>query len=235
MSSSLSATQTAGGSNLTNASSIGSASSSAAQATFGKNFDTFLKLLTAQLQNQDPLSPMDSTQFTSQLVQFSSVEQAIRQNTNLETLISMQKNSQSATAVSYIGKTVEMTGDKVGLYGGEGTISYSLPEDASRVIVSIYNTDGQLVARTEGETSQGDHFLKWNGYSDTGVKLADGDYSVNVSAMNAAGGAITTSSKVIGKVTQVDFQNGTVMLTVNGNKLPLSQLTTVRGDSTLGT
>ncbi|MBI3505786.1 MAG: flagellar hook assembly protein FlgD [Proteobacteria bacterium] len=235
MSTSLAATQTAGGTNKTNASSMGSASSTAAQATFGKNFDTFLKLLTAQLQNQDPLSPMDSTQFTSQLVQFSSVEQAIRQNTNLETLISMQQNTQSANAVNYIGKTVEMTGDKVGLYGGQGTITYTLPEDASRVIVSVYNKDGQLVAHQDGETSSGDHFLTWNGYSDTGTKLADGDYTVNVSAMNANGGAITTTNKVIGKVTQVDYASGTVLLTVNGNKLPLSQLSTVRGDSTLGT
>lgn len=229
MSSSITATQTAGGSNLTNASSVGSATSSAAQATFGKNFDTFLKLLTAQLQNQDPLSPMDTTQFTQQLVQFSSVEQSIRQNQNLETLISMQRNSQSANAVNYIGKTVEMTGSLVGLYGGEGTITYTLPEAAARVVVSIYNKDGQLVARTEGDTEAGDHALTWNGFSDAGTKLPDGDYEVEISAMNSTGGAIQTSSKVIGVVTQVDYANGTVLLTVNGNKLPLSQLSTVRG------
>jgi flagellar basal-body rod modification protein FlgD len=228
MSSSLAATQTAGGTNLTTGSAA-SGSAAAAKATFGSNFDTFLKLLTTQLQNQDPLSPMDTTQFTQQLVQFSSVEQSIRQNQNLETLISMQRNSQSANAVNYIGKTVEMTGNTVGLYGGEGTITYTLPEDAARVVVSIYNKDGQLVARTEGETASGDHALKWNGYSDAGTKLADGDYSVEISAMNSNGGAIQTSSKVIGTVTQVDYANGTVLLTVNGNKLPLSQLSTVRG------
>ncbi len=228
MSSSLAATQTAGGTNLTTGSAA-SGSAAAAKATFGSNFDTFLKLLTTQLQNQDPLSPMDTTQFTQQLVQFSSVEQSIRQNQNLETLISMQRNSQSANAVNYIGKTVEMTGSLVGLYGGEGTITYTLPEAAARVVVSIYNKDGQLVARTEGETDAGDHALTWNGYSDSGSKLPDGDYQVEISAMNSTGGAIQTSSKVIGTVTQVDYANGTVLLTVNGNKLPLSQLSTVRG------
>ncbi|MFM7344999.1 MAG: flagellar hook assembly protein FlgD [Tagaea sp.] len=89
---------TSGGNTTSTSAAQGSAA--AASATFGKNFDTFLKLLTTQLQNQDPLSPMDTTQFTQQLVQFSSVEQSIRQNQNLETLISFQKNAQSANAVS---------------------------------------------------------------------------------------------------------------------------------------
>ncbi len=233
MSSSLLATQTAGGTNKTTGSAASSSSTTAAaQATFGKNFDTFLKLLTTQLQNQDPLSPMDSTQFTSQLVQFSSVEQSIRQNQNLETLISMQQTSQSANAVNYIGKTVELTGDKVSLVGGEGIITYTLPEEASRVIVSIYNKDGQLVARSDADTTAGDNALKWNGYSDAGVKMADGEYQVEVSAIDGVGNPIKTSSAVVGVVTQVDYSNGNVFLTVNGNKIPLSQLTAVRASPT---
>ena len=226
MSTSLAATQAAGGTNMTTASS---ASSAAAGATFGKNFDTFLKLLTAQLQNQNPLSPMDTTQFTQQLVQFSSVEQAIRQNSNLETLISMQKNSQAANAVNYIGKTVEMTGDKVGVVNGQGTITYSLPEDAGRVVISIYDSSGTLVRRMDGDTSAGDNLVGWNGVSDVGQQLPDGDYSVEIAAQSATGGAIATSNKLLGVVTQVDYVAGTVMLTVNGTKLPLAQLSTVRG------
>jgi flagellar basal-body rod modification protein FlgD len=228
MSTSLAATQAAGGANKTTASS---ASSAAAGATFGKNFDTFLKLLTAQLQNQNPLSPMDTTQFTQQLVQFSSVEQAIRQNTNLETLISMQKNSQAANAVNYIGKTVEMTGDKVGVVNGQGTITYTLPEDAGRVVISIYDSSGTLVRRMDGDTTAGDNFINWNGVSDSGQQLPDGDYNVEIAAQNATGGAIATSNKLLGVVTQVDYVAGTVMLTVNGTKLPLAQLSTVRGVS----
>jgi flagellar basal-body rod modification protein FlgD len=228
MSTSLAATQAAGGTNMTTASS---ASSAAAGATFGKNFDTFLKLLTAQLQNQNPLSPMDTTQFTQQLVQFSSVEQAIRQNSNLETLISMQKNSQAANAVNYIGKTVEMTGDKVGVVNGQGTITYTLPEDAGRVVISIYDSSGTLVRRMDGDTTAGDNFVRWNGVSDSGQQLPDGDYTVEVAAQNATGGAIATNNKLLGVVTQVDYVAGTVMLTVNGTKLPLSQLATVRGVS----
>lgn len=217
---------TSNGSNISTATTTTAASS---QATFGKNFDTFLKLLTSQLQNQNPLSPMDTTQFTQQLVQFSSVEQAIKQNSNLETLISMQRNSQSANAVNYIGKTVDMSGDRVGLVGGEGKITYSLPETAGRVLINIYDTSGKLVTRKEGSTEAGSNIVKWDGRSDTGSQLPDGDYNVEISALNGTGGPITIDKKVSGTVTAVDYANGTVLLTVNGTKLPLSQLASVRG------
>ena len=118
MSTSLASAQSA--SNATSTSSTAAKGTAAAsRATFGDNYDTFLKLLTSQLQNQNPLSPMDSTQFTSQLVQYSSVEQAIKQNENLEKLIAMQSSTQSANAVGYIGKSVDMSGERVGLVSGE--------------------------------------------------------------------------------------------------------------------
>jgi flagellar basal-body rod modification protein FlgD len=221
-----SSVSTANGAGVATASS---ATAAASKATFGNNFDTFLKLLTSQLQNQNPLSPMDTTQFTQQLVQFSSVEQAIRQNSNLETLISMQRNSQSANAVNYIGKTVSMTGDIVGLVNGEGRITYNLPETAGRVTINIYDNSGKLLARTEGDTGQGAHAVKWNGRSDTGAQLPDGDYKVEIAAQSTTGGSIPVDKRVSGEVTSVDYTGGTVMLTVNGTKLPISQLSSVYG------
>lgn len=213
----------------TTATSAAQGSAAAASATFGKNFDTFLKLLTTQLQNQDPLSPMDTTAFTQQLVQFSSVEQSIRQNQNLETLIAFQKNAQSANAVSYIGKTVEMSGDKVGVVGGKGTITYQLPEAANRTIINIYDKDGKLVTRLEGTSRQGDNTVDWNGRSDTGAQLPDGDYKVEVVASDFSGRALRVNTALTGKVTDVHFVEGSTLLTVNGVRLPLSQLTAVRG------
>jgi flagellar basal-body rod modification protein FlgD len=213
----------------TTATSAAQGSAAAASATFGKNFDTFLKLLTTQLQNQDPLSPMDTTAFTQQLVQFSSVEQSIRQNQNLETLISFQKNAQSANAVSYIGKTVEMSGDKVGVVGGKGTITYQLPEAANRTIINIYDKDGKLVTRLEGTSRQGDNTVDWNGRSDTGAQLPDGDYKVEVVASDFSGRALRVNTALTGTVTDVHFVEGSTLLTVNGVRLPLSQLTAVRG------
>ena len=222
------------GSASNTASSAAAGASAAAKSTFGSNFDTFLKILTTQLQHQDPTSPMDTTTFTTQLVQFSQVEQSIRQNTNLETLIQMQQNSQAANAVNYIGKTVEMSNDTVGLVNGEGTITYTLPQQAARTIISIYNQSGSLVAQQEGENDQGDHVFKWNGASNSGTKMTDGTYYVTVSAQDAAGKSIDTTGRVIGEVSKVDYTGGTVLLTVNGLQLPLAQLATVRG-SALGT
>jgi flagellar basal-body rod modification protein FlgD len=217
----------------TTATSAAQGSAAAASATFGKNFDTFLKLLTTQLQNQDPLSPMDTTQFTQQLVQFSSVEQSIRQNQNLETLIAYQKNAQSSGAVGYIGKTVEMSGDKVGLVGGRGNITYDLPEAANRTIVNIYDKDGKLVTRLEGTSRQGQNAVEWNGRSDTGAQLPDGDYKVEIVASDFAGRALRVNTALTGPVTDVHFVDGSTLLTVNGVRLPLSQLTAVRGTSTI--
>lgn len=213
----------------TTATSAAQGSAAAASATFGKNFDTFLRLLTTQLQNQDPLSPMDTTQFTQQLVQFSSVEQSIRQNQNLETLIAFQKNAQSSSAVSYIGKTVEMSGDKVGVVGGQGAITYQLPEAANRTIVNIFDKDGKMVARLEGTSRQGDNVVDWNGRADTGAQLPDGDYKVEIVASDFAGRALRVNTALTGTVTDVHFVDGSTLLTVNGVRLPLSQLTAVRG------
>jgi flagellar basal-body rod modification protein FlgD len=228
MSTSLASAQTASSATSTS-STAAKGTAAASRATFGDNYDTFLKLLTSQLQNQNPLSPMDSTQFTSQLVQYSSVEQAIKQNENLEKLISMQSSTQSANAVGYIGKSVDMSGERVGLVNGEGKVTYSLPETAGRVLINIYDTSGKLAARLEGDTGAGSHIVKWNGRSDTGAQLPDGDYRVEVSAQNAAGAALTVDKKISGTVTAVDYTGNAVMLTVNGTKLPLSQLATVYG------
>ncbi|MBL0931238.1 MAG: flagellar hook assembly protein FlgD [Alphaproteobacteria bacterium] len=219
------------GSITTNYASGGAATgaSAASAATFGKNFDTFLKLLTAQLQNQNPLSPMDTTQFTQQLVQFSSVEQSIRQNQNLETLIALQKSSQAGNAVSYIGKEVDLNGSVVGLVDSVGVVTYELPEEASRTIINIYDKDGALVRRMEGTNKAGRNAVEWNGTSDTGAQVPDGDYKVEVVAQNAAAQNITVKTVITGVVSDVRFINGTTMLTVDGVTLPLSQLGAVRG------
>ena len=219
------------GSITTNYTSGGAATgaSAASAATFGKNFDTFLKLLTSQLQNQNPLSPMDTTQFTQQLVQFSSVEQSIRQNQNLETLIALQKSSQAGNAVSYIGKTVDVNGDVVGLVGGEGVVTYQLADTAARTIVNIYDKDGKLVRRLEGDNTAGRNAVHWNGKSDTGAQLPDGDYKVEVVAQGYAAENIQVSTIITGVVSDVRFIGGATMLTIDGVTLPLSQLGAVRG------
>ncbi len=100
------------------------------ESQIAANFDTFLLLLTAQLKNQDPLEPMDSNQFTQQLVQFSQVEQQINANKNLESLIALTKARSSSDAVSYLGKTLTLTDGTAALMGGEAIWAYSLENDA---------------------------------------------------------------------------------------------------------
>src|SRR4029453_17851676 len=122
------------------------------ESQLAANFDTFLVLLTAQLKNQDPLEPMDSNEFTHQLVQFSSVEQQINSNKNLESLIALTKARGAADAVSYLGKTLTLTDGMAALMGGEANWAYSLENDAANATLVIRNMHGDVVYAAPAET-----------------------------------------------------------------------------------
>src|ERR1700734_3803346 len=132
------------------------------------NFDTFLQLLTTQLQNQDPLDPMDSNQFTQQLVEFSQVEQQIDSNTNLQTLISQGTSQSGAYATSYLGKTVTVSGGKGALTNGEATWNYNLGAQASSALLTVTNASGQTIYTGAGPTAQGSNSFTWNGEDNNG-------------------------------------------------------------------
>ncbi len=193
----------------------------------GETFDQFLTLLTAQLRYQDPLSPMDSTEFTSQLVQFASVEQSIRTNDQLETLIEMQRNDASATALGYIGHTVEVPGNVVTLEGGRAEIAYLLDENAGTTAISIIDSAGQTVLTANGETVAGKHHFVWNGTSNTGVELPDGEYRVTVGAVDLTGVPMSPATFVLGRVTSVEIDESGAMLSLGGLKVPLDKVTAI--------
>ncbi len=111
--------------------------SASSLASLSENFDAFLTLLTSQLQNQDPLDPMDSSEFTNQLVQFSAVEQQIQANQNLETLIQLQNAQSAANAVGYIGKDVEVPSSQIMLQDGEAKFAYTLADSVDIVVVTV--------------------------------------------------------------------------------------------------
>lgn len=163
-------------------SAAASASSKATQQLAG-NFDTFLTLLTTQLQNQDPMSPMDSNQFTQQLVQFSGVEQQINTNKNLESLVSLTQNRASADAVGYLGKSVTMSGGKGVLIDGAAKWTYGLDSKAKDNTITITNADGRVVYTTQGETSAGVHNFEWDGKDNMGNQMPNGEYHLNLNAM----------------------------------------------------
>jgi flagellar basal-body rod modification protein FlgD len=199
------------------------------QTKFGQDFDSFLKLLTSQLKFQDPLSPMDTHQFTAQLVQFTSVEQQIRQNRNLESLLAMQQTIQLASASNYIGKTVEANGRSVVLSNGAASFSYTLPSDAKTVSIAIRNEDGTVVRTLRGNTGAGAQTIAWDGRGDTGNRLADGTYTYAVTATNANGQPILAQTGLTGRVDGFDITAGTdIILRAGTLRIPIGDVATVR-------
>jgi flagellar basal-body rod modification protein FlgD len=191
------------------------------------NFDTFLQLLTTQLQNQDPLNPMDSNQFTQQLVEFSQVEQQIDTNTNLQTLISQGQNQSGAYATGYLGKAVTVTGGQGALTNGQAQWTYNLATAATSTTLSVTNANGQVVYTGSGETAAGNNTFSWNGEDNNGNQLPDGTYSLAVSASNAAT-AVTTTVSTTGTVSEVDMSNGSPQLMIGSMQVPLSSIGAVQ-------
>jgi flagellar basal-body rod modification protein FlgD len=174
------------------------------------DLNQFLTLLVSQLQNQDPLEPLDANQFTSQLVQFASVEQQIYQNANLEKLLSAQQNAQLASTVGYLGKQVEASGDALQLQGGEAFASYTLPQTASRATIMIMDATGKTVAALPANTAAGRHELHWDGRATDGTQLPDGAYSFKLDAKDRSGDAIAATLTYSGRVTALTSdQTGT--------------------------
>ncbi|TAN64494.1 MAG: flagellar hook assembly protein FlgD [Magnetospirillum sp.] len=194
--------------------------SETAKTSLGKDFNTFLNMLTTQLKHQDPLSPMDSTQFTSQLVQYSGVEQQINANSNLEKLITLQQASQTSSAISYINQNVEISSASLPLQDGAASFSYTLPQAAKNCEVQIKDSAGSVVYKTSADTAAGRHDLEWDGKNSSGTQLDDGLYTINVVASSADGTTLAATTTVTGRVTKVsnDATNGTSLEIGAGSK-----------------
>ena len=205
--------------------------SGAAAATgdgFGKNFETFLTLLTTQLKNQDPLSPTDATEFTNQLVRFSAVEQAIKTNAKLEDLLKIEKANQTSAAVGYLGKEVEAAGDRFPLKDGQGTFKYALAKSAQTTTIVIADSDGKVVFATEGETAAGPHEFVWDGKDASGLQLPDGVYSVSVTAVDGDQEAIETGTTLVGIVDGVGSTPSGLILSVGEVPITIDDIIAVR-------
>jgi len=165
-------------------------------AKLSNNYTSFLKLLTAQLQNQDPLKPMDTKDFTQQLVQFAGVEQSIATNKNLENLISLQTSAQNAQATSYIGKKIEAKGETQPLANGKASYGYTFDGTPTNAQIFIADKSGNIVYQAAGETAAGNHTFEWNGKDMNGLDVPAGDYTMSISAKDAAGNNVKTSTSV---------------------------------------
>lgn len=187
------------------ASTTAQTKSSAAQNQLGVDYNNFLKLLTAQIQNQDPLKPMDSTQFVSQLAQLSQVEQAVQTNQNLETLNTKLGAMSGMSSLSILGRQVSVASDKIELQNGTGTTNYQLASAASGVTATITDANGTAVRTLTGLSTEGGSrlALSWDGRNDSGAQLPDGIYHVKINALDAQGKTIsydTYPTTVVDKV-----------------------------------
>ncbi len=206
------------------------ATSETARQSLSDNFDQFLLLLTTQLQNQDPTDPLDTNEFTQQLVQFSSVEQAVKTNSNLEKVLALLQTNQLDSAVAYIGKSIESKGNKGVLLGGQAEFAYDLPAGVSEVTVSITDANNRVVFSGEGSKKSGKNVIIWDGVNSfTGEREPDGQFTISVKAKDSKGDEVknvTTYSS--GRVTSVDLQNGDIQLNIGDLKIKLDQVVSIR-------
>jgi flagellar basal-body rod modification protein FlgD len=212
-------------------SGVGSTGSTSSTATSGArladNFDTFLQILTTQLKNQNPLDPLDTNQFTQQLVQFSGVEQQLKTNEFLEAMMTSTQNSNNSQAVSYIGKIVTAEGSKTELVNGKATWHFATAK-AATITASVRDKDGNVVYQKTGTVKEGESVFTWDGVGTDGRKKPDGSYSVSIEARDSDGKLVTVGTQMTGEVTGVDFSGSEPVLIVGGAKVNLSAVMSVR-------
>src|SRR5215470_5080753 len=197
--------------------------SSSSGATLAGNFQTFLTLLTTQLQNQNPLDPLDTNQFTQQLVEFSGVEQQINMNKQLSTLIGLQQTAQSAQAASFVGSTVVVNGSTAQLVNSQATWNYSVTSPATATF-NITNASGQTVFSQTATVQPGQQTFNWNGVGTNGQQWPDGSYTLSVTATDASGKSVGVSTQVQGVVSSVDLTQNPPILLVGGQNFKLDQI-----------
>jgi flagellar basal-body rod modification protein FlgD len=210
-------------------SSSGSSSSlnGTAGATLAGNFQTFLTLLTTQLKNQDPLTPLDTNQFTQQLVQFASVEQQLKTNDQLTTLVSLQQTAQSTQALTFVGKTAAVDGSTAALSKGQATWKLSTPTN-SNVSISIANSTGQTVFTGTVPVSAGDNQpFAWNGKGSDGTQQPDGKYKLTATAVDSTGNSVGVSTQIEGVVNSVDLTQTPPLLSIDGQTFTVNQVRSI--------
>jgi flagellar basal-body rod modification protein FlgD len=200
------------------------------QQQLNEDLNQFLTLLITQLENQDPLEPLETNEFTSQLVQFASVEQQIQQNANIEQLIALQSAGLVSNMVNFIGTTIEATGQVMPLENGNAEFTYTLENNAKDTTITIRNAAGLNVYTTQGELSAGKHSFTWDGKDLNGTPQPDGPYTVIVSAQDFEGNLVNVGHTIFGKITSAGAENGTVTLFMGDIPTTMDQILSIKQD-----
>jgi flagellar basal-body rod modification protein FlgD len=194
-------------------------------ASLAKDFDQFLTLLTTQLQNQDPLSPMDTNQFTQQLVSFAGVEQQINSNQKLDSLVQMQLSNAFSASLGYVGLDVSYLSNEIAYDGkGTSTVNYALDKAAKTVTVNILDESGKVVFSGPGQTNTGSNKFVWTGKTTGGAPLPAGTYTVKIDANDETGAIVKSSTVVTGRVRGVETQQGVIHLLVGQRAVPMANV-----------
>lgn len=194
----------------------------------GADFNMFLKLLTTQMQNQDPLDPMDTSQYTQQLVQYSQVEQSIQQTGVLRDILGRLSTQDMAQASGFIGREVEFASSQSGLSAtAPASWAFDLPRAARSMTATVTDTQGRTVATRTLDGAAGANRFAWDGILAGGGRAADGAYTLSIAAVDGNGATIPVAVRSVGRVAEVTSSGGVLALGVNGIALPASSIVRV--------
>jgi flagellar basal-body rod modification protein FlgD len=217
---------------LSTAAASAQSTANTARASLGTNFETFLQLLTAQIQNQDPLSPMDTNQFTEQLVQFSQVEQQIQMNEQLGSLVSVSRTSHTSSALGYLGRSVQVESNTlaVGASGG-GSWDLVFPEPAQQATARVLDAGGRVVFETQLGATSGQRSFAWDGVASNGRAAQAGVYRLSIEARGAEDARVTPRVYVNETITGVSFDaNGAPEFVTPGGVRSIDAIRMIRAD-----
>jgi flagellar basal-body rod modification protein FlgD len=196
-------------------------------ATLAGNFQTFLTLLTTQLQNQNPLDPLDTNQFTQQLVQFAGVEQQLKTNDSLSQLVTLQQTTQATQALGFVGKTALVDGTTATMTKSSATWHLNVPSDAT-VDITVANASGQTVFTGKYSAGAGtDVPFTWNGQGNDGTQWPDGKYTISATGKDVANNNVGIAAQVQGTVSSVDLTQSPPLLTIDGASYTLNQVKSI--------
>ncbi|WP_417584439.1 flagellar hook assembly protein FlgD [Pelagibacterium sp.] len=195
--------------------------------TIADNFDTFLQLLTTQLKNQNPLEPLDTNQFTQQLVQFTSVEQQLKTNEFLETMMQSSQNSTNAQAVGYVGKTVSASGATTDLIDGRANWIYRVDAAAENTNITIKDAKGNVVYTENLSLAAGTDQIVWDGTTSSGTKVTSGRFTITIDARDGNGKYVPVTTEMQGVVDGVDVSGAEPYILIGNLRIPLSSISAV--------
>ena len=217
-----------GSSDITQTAAASEAARSATdKAKLEEDLNKFLNLLVTQLKNQDPLDPMDANEFTSQLVQFASVEQQIYQNSNLEKMVEIQKASQVSNLVNYLDTIIEASGQTLNYEGSNLKFSYQAEDIPAVNTITIQNDKDEIVQTIKGELDADRNVYIWDGKDADGNAVPLGIYKVTVAAQDADENDINVKQTVYGRVTSAGAKDGVITLFMGDVESPLDKVVSV--------